>query len=150
MPIQHFPKRVQPALLELKRWGLTDGFALLLLGVGIFLRGAAYTDLFPPLDNRHPAEEFLPIGVWGFVWMIIGAVCLVGALFPSSKVARWGMTAAVGLLVLWGVSYIGDSIVDRDPRRWTQSLNFLTVAFMTMWTVWRGHRREDAEGEERV
>ena len=53
-------------------------------------------------------------------------------------------------MVLWGVSYIGDSIVDRDPRRWTQSLNFLSVAFMTMWTVWRGHRREDAEGEERV
>ena len=82
--------------------------------------------------------------------MIVGAVCLVGAVFPSSKVARWGMTAAVGLLVLWGVSYIGDSIVDHDPRRWTQSLNFLTIAFMTMWTVWRGHRREDAEGEERV
>lgn len=150
MPIQYFPKRMQPPLLKLKRWGLTDGFALLLLGTGIFLRGAAYTDLLPPLDNRHPAEEFLPIGVWGVVWMIIGAVCIVGAGFPSSKVARWGMTAAVGLMVLWGVSYIGDSIADRDPRRWTLSINFFTIALMTMWSVWRGHRREDSEGEERV
>lgn len=150
MPIQYFPKRVQPLLMRLKRWGLTDGFALLLLGVGIVLRGAAYTDLLPPLDNRHPAEEFLPIGVWGVVWMIIGAVCIVGAGFPSSKVARWGMTAAVGLMALWGVSYIGDSIADRDPRRWTLSINFFTIALMTMWSVWRGHRREDSEGEERV
>lgn len=150
MPIQYFPKRVQPLLMRLKRWGLTDGFALLLLGVGIVLRGAAYTDLLPPLDNRHPAEEFLPIGVWGVVWMIVGAVCIVGAGFPSSKVARWGMTAAVGLMVLWGVSYIGDSIADRDPRRWTLSINFFTIALMTMWSVWRGHRREDSEGEERV
>lgn len=39
MPIQYFPKRVQPLLMRFKRWGLTDGFALLLLGVGIFLRG---------------------------------------------------------------------------------------------------------------
>lgn len=150
MPIQYFPKRMQPPLLKLKRWGLTDGFALLLLGVGILLRGVAYTDLLPPLDNRHPAEEFMPIGVWGFVWMIVGTVCIVGAGFPSSKVARWGMTAAVGLMVLWGVSYIGDSIADRDPRRWTLSINFFTIALMTMWSVWRGHRREDSEGEERV
>ncbi|MBK4161034.1 hypothetical protein [Corynebacterium macginleyi] len=150
MPIRYFPQRMQPPLMKLKQWGLTDGFALLLLGVGIFLRGAAYTNLFPPLDNRHPAEEFMPIEVWGCVWMLIGIVCMAGAVFPSSQVARWGMTAAVGLLVLWGVSYIGDSIVDHDPRRWTQSLNFLTIAFMTMWTVWRGYRRKDVEGEERV
>ena len=150
MPIDHFPARTRPTLQRVKRWGLTDGFALLLLGVGIFLRGLAYTDLFPPLDNQHPAEEFLPLEIWGVVWVAVGVLCIAAAAYPSSRVARWGMTAAVGLMALWGASYIGDSVAERDARRWTQSIGYLTIALMTMWTVWRGHRHENAEGEERV
>ncbi len=150
MPIDRFPARTHPLLQRVKRWGLTDGFALLLLGVGILLRGVAYTELFPPLKDRHPAEEFISLDVWGLVWIVVGVLCIGSAARPSSRVARWGLAAAVALMVLWGASYIGDSIAARDARRWTQSIGYLTIALMTMWTVWRGHRHENTEGEERV
>lgn len=141
MPIQRFPKRLHPMLLRVKKWALTDGPILVMLGVGVFLRGLSYTDLFPPLGDRHPAETFLPIDVWGIIWSIVGVLCLAGAWRPYSRLAKWALTLAVSLMTLWGFSYVGDSIADHDGRRWVQALNFLALAGIAMWAVWRGERQ---------
>lgn len=48
-------------------------------------------------------EAIAPLSVWGAMWAVAGAVCLVCA-FRSDD--RWGYAAAMLVKVLWGALYV--------------------------------------------
>lgn len=147
MPIDHLPTKYQPAARWLRAWCMGDAPALIILGLGILARGTSYLPPFmsPHAQASHPAEGALTMPAWGVVWIIIGALCLVAAWWE--RAAPLAVGAGVGLNVLWGLSFIADSIVEGSSRGWVPAVGYLSIAALVMWAVWRGSR-ESMPGRE--
>lgn len=147
MPIEHLPPKYLPAARRLRSWCMGDAPALIILGLGILARGVSYTPLImsPHAQATHPAEGLIGMSQWSVVWIVVGAVCLISAWWsPTAPIA---VGAGVGLNVLWGLSFIADSIIDGSTRGWVPAVGYLSIAMLVMWAVWRGSR-ESMPGRE--
>ena len=149
MPIDHLPERMKPAAQRTRAWCLTDAPVLVILAVGIILRGVSYTPwlMSPSAQASHPAEGVLPMTAWAVVWISVGLACLVAAWVPRAAPVAVG--AGIGLSILWGASFIADSIIDRSLRGWLPSVGYLQIALIVLWAVWRGRREEVTKQEVR-
>ena len=145
MPIDHLPPRWRPTAHRARDWSMTNGPALLVLGLGIVARGVSYLPprVGGPAPASHPAELLLPIGWWAAVWLTIGAVCLIAAVVPRLQPLAVG--CGVGLHAIWALSFIADSIIDRN-RGWVSAIGYASVALLVLWAVWRGSREIIPEG----
>lgn len=124
-------------LRRLKLFGLSDGVALLVLGLGIFVRGVSY---IPNDDGRsvsHPAEAALPMGAWAGVWIGVGLACIVVSHWAESPAAAVALGLGVGLNLLWAGSFIASSLTGDIPRGWVSAVGYLSVALLVMWSTWR-------------
>lgn len=145
MPIQFLPASVQPTARRLRGWALTDAPALVILGVGLLLRGVSYLPaVVGESPSSHPAEGFFPMHVWGVIWIVVGLACLAATVWDRAAPAAIG--AGVGLHAIWAMSFVADSIVDRSPRGWLPAVGYASVALLVMWAVWRGSREIIPEG----
>lgn len=146
MSIEHLPESWRPGARRVRDWSMTNGPALLVLGLGISARGLSYIPgrVGGPAPASHPAELLLPIGWWATIWLTIGAICLVAAAVPRLQPLAVG--AGVGLHVIWAMSFISDSVVEHSPRGWLPSVGYASVAVLVMWAVWRGSREIIPEG----
>ncbi|WP_311342831.1 hypothetical protein [Corynebacterium riegelii] len=149
MPIDHLPERMKPAAYRTRSWCLTDSPALVILGLGIILRGVSYTPwlMSPSAQTSHPAEGMLSMTTWAIIWIAAGIGCVVAAFAPRAAPVFVG--AGVGLSLMWGLSFIADSIIDRSPRGWLPSVSYLQVAALVVWAVWKGRREEITKQEVR-
>ena len=145
MPIQYLPASVQPTARRLRGWALTDAPALVILGVGLLLRGVSYMPyLMGDSPSSHPAEGFFPIHIWGVIWIVVGLACLVATVWERLAPAAIG--AGVGLHAIWAMSFLADSMIEQSPRGWLPAVGYASVALLVMWAVWRGSREEIPEG----
>lgn len=145
MPIQYLPASVQPTAYRLRGWALTDAPALVILGIGLLLRGVSYMPhLVGDSPSSHPAEGFFPIQVWGVIWAAVGIACLVATVWERAAPAAIG--AGVGLHAIWAMSFVADSIIDHSPRGWLPAVGYASTALLVMWAVWRGSREIIPEG----
>ena len=141
MPIDHLPPRWRPTAHRVRDWSMTNGPALLVLGLGIIARGISYLgSAAPPV---HPAELLMPITWWAVVWLTIGVVCLVAAAIPRAQPLAVG--GGVGLHAVWALSFLTDSVIDHN-RSWVSAVGYVSVALLVMWAVWRGSREIIPEG----
>lgn len=145
MPIQFLPASVQPTARRIREWALTDAPALVILGVGLILRGVSYLPtVVGDSPSSHPAEEFFHIQVWGVIWIAVGIACLAATAWHRAAPAAIG--AGVGLHAIWAMSFIADSIADHSPRGWLPAVGYASVALLVIWAVWRGSREIIPEG----
>jgi uncharacterized membrane protein HdeD (DUF308 family) len=68
----------------------------------------AFSLFRPPMSMQRDTiftlvRDLAPLPVWGAVWAVSGAVCLVCAFRHDD---RWGFAAAMLVKVLWGGLYI--------------------------------------------
>ena len=145
MPIEHLPPRFRPPALRLKNFLLSDAPALIILGVGILARGLSYSPhvLGPaPRSGGHPAEAALPMPVWSVIWVAVGVLCLVGAVWSRRKIAALAVGLGVGLNMLWAGSFLAATITGDMARGWVSAVGYASVALLVVWAVWRGSRAE--------
>lgn len=122
---------------RLKLFGLSDGVALLVLGLGILARGISY---LPGDDGRsvsHPAEAALPMSAWAGIWIGVGLACIITAWWAESPAAAVALGVGVGLNLLWAGSFIASSLTGDMPRGWVSAVGYLSVALLVMWSTWR-------------
>lgn len=132
MPIEHLPKRLQAPAERLRSALLTDAPGLVLLGIGALVRGISFWDSEP---TGHPAENFLGMDLWGVVWLVLAAGCLIGASRPGSRVFLWAYGAAMGLHIGWGSSLAVSGF-------WLTASWYWLFPAAILWSVWRGSRIE--------
>lgn len=142
MPIDHLPRRLQPPVLRLRSALLTDGTALVILGIACIARGMSYYGYEPRGGNSHPAEELMSIGLWSGVWIIIGGMLIVAARWHDTGSAAIIYGAGVALHILWALSFLRATWTGDMPRGWVSAIGYTTVAAFAVWSVWRGSRDE--------
>lgn len=122
---------------RLKLFCLSDGVALMVLGLGILARGVSYTSYSPNVPAGHPAEDALPMSAWGGIWIGIGLVCIVSSFWAESHAAAVALGAGVGLNLLWAGSFIAASVTGDMPRGWVTAVGYVSVSLLVMWSTWR-------------
>lgn len=132
---------------RLKLFSLSDGVALLVLGLGILARGVSYV---PDGNGRavsHPAEAALPMPAWAGVWIGVGLVCVITAWWAESPAAAVALGVGVGLNLLWAGSFLASSLTGYIPRGWVSAVGYLSVSVLVMWSTWRSSKLRLIEGE---
>lgn len=109
---------------------------------GAVLAYLALVDLLYALSLCAPAPEperpsgvrflaeVLPLGVWGVIWLLVGAVCLVGAF--AHRIDRIAFAAATMIKTLWGGVYLLGWIVGEIDRGWVNAVVWLSLAMLVM------------------
>lgn len=105
---------------------------LLILTVGVLLRGVCYLPTVVPADHRVPALEVVfPLTIWAALWLTAGAFCLL-----CLVLRRW-IGPAVGICValhfLWGLLYLSAWLLDESPRGYATALTYFMVVALTYW-----------------
>lgn len=143
MPIERLPPSIQPAARRARRWLMTDATAILVMGIGILLRGFSYLPIVlgdPPPAGTHPAELSLPMPVWGVIWLSVGSACIVSAFVRTWIIDALALAAGVMLYVGWGSSFLIASLIGHSSRGWVSAIGYFSVAILVLWAVWRGKR----------
>lgn len=145
MPIEHLPSRLRAPARKFRDFLTSDAPALIILGLGIMARGLSYSPhvLGPaPRIGGHPAEAALPMPAWSIIWVAVGILCLIGAVWSRRKVAALAIGLGVGLNMLWAGSFVAATITGDMPRGWVSAVGYASVALLVVWAVWRGSRAE--------
>lgn len=135
MPIDHLPPRLRAPAERMRAWALTDAVLLVLLGVGCGVRGLSYLQYDPLSGRDHPAEAWMPLETWGWVWLVVGIVCVAISLRHDCRLADMALYGDLGLHMLWGLSLMKAGI-------WLSGSWYLLFAGVIAYTVWRGSRAE--------
>lgn len=145
MPIERLPSRLRNSARRSRDFLLSDSPALVILGLGILSRGLSYSPhvLGPaPRAGGHPAEAALPMSVWSAIWVAVGVLCLVAAVWSRRLIAAWAIGLGVGLNMLWAGSFVAVSITGDMARGWVTGIGYASVALLVIWAIWRGSRAE--------
>lgn len=124
-------------IARLKLFCLSDGVALLVLGLGILARGVSYTPHSPKTPAGHPAEDALPMSAWATIWVTVGLLCLAAALWSESRFAAVALGVGVGLNLLWAGSFIAATVSGDMPRGWVTAVGYISVSLLVAWSTWR-------------
>lgn len=132
---------------RLRAFGLSDGVALLVLGLGILARGVSYIPNGGGRSVSHPAEAALPMSAWAGVWIGVGLACIVTAWWAESHAAAVALGVGVGLNLLWAGSFLAVSVTGDMPRGWVSAVGYISVSVLVMWSTWRSGKLRLVEGE---
>ncbi|MDK4244032.1 hypothetical protein QPX10_10170 [Corynebacterium pseudodiphtheriticum] len=142
MPINRLPVRLRPQAVRIRRWALTDGPLLVLVGLAVLARGISYLPSVYDGDSQHPAEGLIPLDWWAMVWVVIGTFSVVMGLMPTLQRANAvAVGLCVGLHLLWASSFMLVSATGERPRGWVSAVSYALIAALMVWAVWRGQRR---------
>lgn len=132
---------------RIRAFGLSDGVALMVLGLGLLARGVSYTPYSSEVPAGHPAEDALPMSAWAGIWIGIGLACIVAAWWAESHAAAVALGVGVGLNLLWAGSFIAATITGDMPRGWVTAVGYISVSALVMWSTWRSGKLRLIEGE---
>ncbi|AMJ43699.1 hypothetical protein AW169_01310 [Corynebacterium stationis] len=80
--------------------------------------------------------------VWSIIWVAVGVLSLVAAMWSRRKIAALAVGLGVGLNMLWAGSFVAATITGDMTRGWVSAVGYASVALLVMWAVWRGARAE--------
>lgn len=114
------------------------GAALLFFGqLDLVIAWSLVDPVSAPLLRHAPAYRIvnhLPLEAWAAVWALVGAACLVGAVFQWAD--RWAFTAAIGIKLLWGLVMLAAWPLGAS-RGWLSGEVWLTFAgFVGLISAW--------------
>lgn len=127
------PNKKSRLLARLK----SDMTGMIILGLLTLARGVSY---LPPLKNQngtasHFLEGLFPPMVWGAIWILVGAACLVAAFLPRAMPAAFG--AGVGLHAAWAFSFLGETFVGDSSRGYVSAISYIGLALLAIWGMSR-------------
>lgn len=94
-------------------------------------RGAAYLNA-PQTGLTTFVDALVPLHVWAIVW-IAAAVAIVCGIW-SRPLARASMSCGAALWTVWGISYLGATVVGDSSRGWVTGATMLGIAGF-MWIL---------------
>lgn len=107
--------------------------ALMIAGIYCIIRGIAY---LPKLNSGHLPKglelisEYIPIEVWGGVWLSIGAFAILTVVLRRETKMAWSFI--VGIMAAWGSAYLcgaGYEIFHHGTTRsWLTASSYLLPA----------------------
>lgn len=97
--------------------------------------GFAYSTTASPERERllHVAITWMPMTVWGFVFIAVGCMALLSSRWPIFSLT-WGYTAMTGLSALWAGLFLGGVVEGGSHQGFTGALVFGLLAFM-WWAI---------------
>lgn len=134
MPIEKLPVRYRPAARSLRDWLMTDNGLLLILTLFCAMRSVGYTRLEDKTLLQHtlelPNDWISPI-----IWTALTVLCALSAALPHcNRLENVALSAAVGVIALWGMLYIQSS----PPGLFSRGSAYITIALLVIYTLWRG------------
>lgn len=145
MPIEHLPRQLRTPAKRLRSFLMSDAPALIILGIGTMSLGLLYSPhVFgrPPRSGGHPAEAALSMPTWSIIWVSVGALCLIAAVWSRRKIAALAVGLGVGLNMLWAGSFVAATITGDMDSGWVIAVGYASVSLLVIWAVWRGSRAE--------
>jgi hypothetical protein len=100
-------------------------FAFIDLVIGWSLAGTATRAQASALPTYRAHVEILPLIAWGWLWIAVGAVCLVHAFRVSD---RFGFAAAIGIKLVWAAGFLGSWLLYDAPRGWLGAATWVVFA----------------------
>jgi hypothetical protein len=107
-------------------------------------RGVSY---LPSVDDTPPValtyvEWWLPLSVWGVVWIMLGGVVALSIAMPVLVIPA--MSAFVGLHIAWGASLLASWLLDNEPDTWVTGGNTAAIAMFAAVLVFTFDRPDPA------
>jgi hypothetical protein len=86
--------------------------------------------IYPPDEaKRSPSARFLaeviPLEAWGTIWILVAIILTIGVFAERD---RWAFTAATGLKMLWGMTYLVGWALFHLDRGWVSAVIWLVLA----------------------
>lgn len=132
MPIEKLPERYRPGARQFRDWCATDKGVLLIYTFVFAVRTSTYAFqdgwLLPHILDIH-----MPL-LSSMQWVIATIIVSAATLSRSEKMEAIGLTAAVTMLVIWGVLFAWTGWAEFTAR----GILYLGLALMGLYTVWRG------------
>lgn len=124
-------------------------FALLLLGALAIARGQSYFWVDTAPTGLWAAGDLLPIAMWGWVWIVGGALAVVAVWWPRVLVAAAAIMIAVN--VVWIASFLAAWLVGDSPRAYVSAISYghgLLSWLVVPWMVNHVRAYEEARCSE--
>lgn len=135
MPIEHLPERARPPARKFRDWFATDSGLVSILAVMFVLRAFSYR-ADPPVLFQH-VFEVSPSWIAPTLWLSGGVLLAWSACPGLARLQAYALAYAVSLLTLWGILYLWST----PPALFGRGVVYLTLALMTVYTVWRGQSK---------
>lgn len=122
-------------LLALRAWQ-RHSLVLAVAGTVHVLVGASYI-----LATANPSREaslrlalsWMPLSVWGIVWITVGVLAIVSSRWPPAS-ETWGYTAMTGLNAAWAAFYAGSILLGAPAQGVSGVLVWGLMAFL-WWAI---------------
>lgn len=106
------------------------GLSFVAMGISMFF----YIPGGPRIQALQIAVAWMPIEMWGLVFVCVGAVVVVSARWPVHA-AGWGYSVLTGLSVGWSATYFfGWLFGDSPPSNLTYTVYWGLLAFL-WWAI---------------
>src|SRR5699024_11765500 len=108
-------------------------------------RGVSYSaQVFgrPAGAGSRPAEAALSMCTLSIIWVSVGVLCLISAVWSRRQIAALAVGLGVWLNMLWAGSFVAATITGDMERGWVTGIGYASVSLLVIWAIWRGSRAE--------
>lgn len=112
---------------------------IVLAAVGVLgiIRGLSYVNPPPTPEGLHTLDQLVPLEYWGWAWVVIGALSVVGA-FTSHY--RTPFVPYLVITTLWGFSYLAEWGMDFfsrgfDSRDYVSAVSYAVQALLILAVI---------------
>lgn len=134
-----------------RSWLASDAVVQIIMALSLLARGTSYL----PVSHgpaSHPAEKLLDLGIWAWIWIGCGLLCVIASACPRGWTAAIALGLASGLHLLWAASFMAAFIVGDSSRGWVSAIGYLCLGIFALWGPWAlaQARRSAAPSNEEV
>lgn len=140
MTTERLPKFLHAPVAHLRRWLLSDGFPLFILGSEMVVTGLDYLSRVyrtTRYSSLHPIENVITPEGAGYLWLGLGILCYFGAIFPRSRFAAWVVGLGVTTNIVWGGStLVANVFVFNGGYGYGAFVRYISIAALVIYIIW--------------
>lgn len=140
MVTERLPKTLHTPVANLRRWLLSDGFPLFVLGSEMIVTGMDYLNRVyrtTRYSSLHPIEDIITPEGCGYLWLGIGILCYFAAIFPRSRFSASVVGIGVGINVIWGGSTLVANIFIFDGGYgYGAFVRYISISALIIYIIW--------------